>query len=132
MATQIPQQNGLAFTMDKKEGAPEKMKLKELVLRNRSYRRFNQEDSIDLETLKDLVDLARLSASEANLQPLKYVLSCDAKKNASIFPHLMWAGYLKDWSGPSEGERPSAYIIVLGDTIIRQSFGCDQGTTGSK
>jgi nitroreductase len=103
------------------------MKLKQLVLRNRSYRRFNQEVSIDLETLRQLVDLARLSASEANLQPLKYILSCDVQKNALIFPHLTWAAYLKDWIGPSEGERPSAYIIILGDKKIRESFGCDHG-----
>lgn len=103
------------------------MKLKELALRNRSYRRFNQEVSIDLETLRQLVDLARLSPSEANLQPLKYILSCDAQNNASVFPHLRWAAYLKDWIGPSEGERPSAYIIILGDKKIRESFGCDHG-----
>ncbi len=103
------------------------MKLKDIVLRNRSYRRFNQEVSIDLETLRQLVDLARLSASEANLQPLKYILSCDAQKNALVFPHLVWAGYLKDWPGPSEGERPSAYIIILGDKKIRKSFVCDHG-----
>ena len=103
------------------------MKLKELVLNNRSYRRFSQEVSIKPETLRMLVDLARLSASEANLQPLKYILSCDAQKNALVFPHLTWAGYLKDWPGPSEGERPSAYIIILGDKKIRKSFGCDHG-----
>jgi nitroreductase len=103
------------------------MKLKELVLRNRSCRRFNQEASIDLKTLRQLVDLARLSASEANLQPLKYILSCNEKNNALVFPHLMWAAYLKDWIGPSEGERPSAYIIILGDKNIRESFGCDHG-----
>lgn len=103
------------------------MKLKELVLRNRSCRRFNQEAYIDLKTLRLLVDLARLSASEANLQPLKYILSCNEKNNALVFPHLMWAVYLKDWIGPSEGERPSAYIIILGDKNIRESFGCDHG-----
>ena len=103
------------------------MKLRELVLRNRSYRRFYQDDSIDLETLRQLVDLARLSASGNNLQPLKYILSGDEHKNASIFPHLEWAGYLKDWIGPPEGERPSAYIIILGDKNIRKSFGCDHG-----
>ena len=53
------------------------MMLSDLVLRNRSYRRFYQEVTIDLETLKGLVDLARLSASAANKQPLKYILSCD-------------------------------------------------------
>jgi nitroreductase len=101
--------------------------LKDLVLKNRSYRRFYQEVSIDLETLREFIDLARLSASAMNLQPLKYVLSCELQKNALIFSHLGWASYLKGWSGPAEGERPSAYIIVLGDTKISRSFGCDHG-----
>lgn len=99
----------------------------DLVIRNRSYRRFYQEVAIEHETLRELVDLARLSASAANLQPLKYILSCDPQKNALIFPYLAWARYLKDWPGPSEGERPSAYIIILGDTEVTQSFDCDHG-----
>ena len=103
------------------------MMLRDLVLRNRSYRRFHQEVAIDVGTLKELVDLARQSASAANKQPLKYVLSYDPHSNALMFPHLRWAGYLKDWPGPSEGERPSAYIIILGDKDISQSFGCDHG-----
>ncbi|MBE9501437.1 MAG: nitroreductase family protein [Dehalococcoidia bacterium] len=101
--------------------------IRDLIIRNRSYRRFYQEAAIERETLRELVDLARLSASAANMQPLKYILSCDPQKNALIFPHLAWAGYLKDWSGPGEGERPSAYIIILGDTEVTQSFGCDHG-----
>lgn len=101
--------------------------LKELVLKNRSYRRFYQESPIDREILVELVNLARLSASALNLQPLKYILSCDPSKNAVIFKHLAWASYLKDWSGPDEGERPTAYIIILGDTAITKSFGCDHG-----
>ena len=101
--------------------------LRDLVLKNRSYRRFYENFRIDCNTLKELIDLARLSASAANLQPLKYVISCDTEKNAKIFPHLKWAGYLKDWPGPQEGERPSAYIIILGDTEISKDFGCDHG-----
>lgn len=101
--------------------------LRELISKNRSYRRFSQEDRIDGQTLRQLVDLARLSPSAANLQPLKYLLSYERQKNALIFPQLGWAGYLKDWSGPAEGERPSAYIIILGDTEISKSFGCDHG-----
>lgn len=101
--------------------------LEDLIRRNRSYRRFHQNVVVTNETLRALVDLARLSASGANLQPLKYILSSEPETNARIFPHTRWAGYLKEWDGPVEGERPAAYIIVLGDTEIRSSFGCDHG-----
>lgn len=101
--------------------------IRNLIVKCRSYRRFHQESKIELETLRELVDLARLSAAAGNLQPLKYMLFNDPEKNASIFQHLGWAGYLKDWPGPGRGERPSAYIIVLGDTRICKSFGCDHG-----
>lgn len=101
--------------------------LKDLVCKSRSYRRFYQEERIEMETLRELVELARLSPSGANLQPLKYVLSNEPEKNARIFEHLAWAGYLKEWPGPDEGERPSGYIIMLGDTRVSKSFGCDHG-----
>jgi nitroreductase len=103
------------------------MTLRELVLRNRSYRRFHQEAPIEHQTLKELVDLARCSASGGNHQPLKYILSCHPEKNAAIFSQLGWAAYLKDWPGPAEGERPSAYLIILGDKNVRKSFGPDHG-----
>lgn len=99
----------------------------ELVKGNRSYRRFHQGTPVSMETLQGLVNLARLSASAANLQPLKYLLSWEPRRNADIFSCLAWAGYLKDWPGPVEGERPAAYIIVLGDTDISKNFGCDHG-----
>ena len=99
----------------------------ELVKENRSCRRFYEDHAVETETLKEFVNLARMSASGANLQPLKYILSCDPRKNAEIFSCLAWAGYLKDWPGPGEGERPAAYIVVLGDTSISESAGCDHG-----
>jgi len=82
--------------------------ISELILNNRSYRRFFEEKAVELETLKELVDLARLSASAANLQSLKYLLSSDLKRNALIFPNLAWAAYLKDWPGrvPGRGHPP--------------------------
>jgi nitroreductase len=101
--------------------------LRDLILKNRSYRRFHQEVAIGMDVLRDLVDLARLSASARNAQPLKYILACEPEKNAAIFKTLAWAGYLKSWGGPIEGERPSAYIVVLGDTDISPTFGCDHG-----
>ena len=101
--------------------------VKDLIYKNRSYRRFHQDASMGMETLRELVDLARHSASGANRQPLKYILSCDAQTNAQIFENLAWAGYLKDWSGPEEGERPGAYIVILGDKDVAPQFFVDHG-----
>jgi nitroreductase len=103
------------------------MMIEDLIRKTRSYRRFTEGHRISKETLRELVELARLSASAANRQPLKYILSDDEETNSIIFPKLKWAAYLKDWDGPEEGERPSAYIIVLGDKQITQNFGCDHG-----
>ncbi|MBN2550747.1 MAG: nitroreductase family protein [Anaerolineales bacterium] len=103
------------------------MSLLELVTKNRSRRRFYQDHAIERETLVELVNLARLSPSGMNRQPLKFFLSNTPEMNARIFPHLGWAGYLEGWGGPAEGERPSAYIIILGDKRISESFGIDPG-----
>lgn len=101
--------------------------LKDLIRRNRSYRRFYEDESIPQYILEGLVDLARLSPSARNAQTLKYFIACDPETNAKIFPHLSWAGYLKSWEGPAKGERPSAYIIVLNDSEISDNFFCDDG-----
>jgi nitroreductase len=101
--------------------------LQDLIEQSRSCRRFYENEKIPIEYLKDLVNLARLSPSASNLQPLKYILSDKPEKNAKIFRNLSWAAYLTHWQGPAEGERPSAYIIILGDTSIVKSFNCDHG-----
>ena len=103
----------------------------DLIKQNRSYRRFYQNHVLDLETLTNLVDLARLSASAANLQPLRYIISVDPSKNSQIFSCLGWAGYLKDWNGPKQGERPSGYIIILSDSEKANDYvGYDCGIAG--
>ena len=105
--------------------------IKDLIRNNRSFRRFYQDHALDLETLTDLVDLGRLSASAANLQPLRYILSVDSEKNSKIFSCLGWAAYLKDWNGPEEGERPSGYIIILSDFEKANDYvGYDCGIAG--
>jgi nitroreductase len=101
--------------------------LRDLVLGNRSYRRFDESHRIQHETLVELIGLARCTPSAANRQPLKYILSADQKTNERIFPCLTWAAYLKDWEGPASGERPTAYIIILIDEIITKDWWCDDG-----
>jgi nitroreductase len=103
------------------------MMIYDFIKKNRSCRRYYQDLAINEEQLKHLVELARLSASAANLQPLKFILSWTPGKNSLIFPCLAWANYLKDWKGPEEGERPSGYITILGDKDITENFSCNHG-----
>jgi nitroreductase len=101
--------------------------LKNLILKNRSYRRFDQSVCISMDFLREMVDAARLSGSARNMQPLRYMLFNDPAECARIFPTLAWAGYMKDWPGPEEGERPTAYIVQLGDLDITDDWWCDDG-----
>jgi nitroreductase len=101
--------------------------IRELVEKNRTYRRFHQNVKIERSTLEELIDLARLSSSGGNLQSLRYILSNDEEKNNLIFPHLKWAGYLTDWDGPVEGERPSTYIVMVADKEVSKNYFWDHG-----
>ncbi len=91
------------------------MTFKELLLKNRSYRRFYQDQKISADDLREMVENVRFTPSAANKQPLKFVTVTDESMNEKIFAHLKWAGYLTDWDGPGPGERPSAYIVMLGN-----------------
>jgi len=101
--------------------------LKDLITKNRSYRRFDQSAMVPMKLLREMVDAARLSASARNMQPLRYLLYNNASDCEKIFPTLAWAGYMKDWPGPEEGERPSAYIVQLGDLELTRDWWCDDG-----
>jgi nitroreductase len=103
------------------------MNVKELVQKTRTYRRFDESQRIDYKVLENLIDLARLSASGANRQPLKYLIYNSPEDCARIYPSLIWAAYLKEWDGPDKGERPAGYIVILGDKSIAEGFGVDHG-----
>ena len=101
--------------------------LLDLVKKNRSYRRFNQEIRIPDEQIRRWIELARNSASGRNMQPLKYAICNHEQKVAQIFEHVAWAGYLKEWRGPAEGEQPVAYVAVLKDKSLSENIYCDDG-----
>jgi len=103
------------------------MSIEELIRKNRSYRRFYEDVEISNSQLKSLVNLARLSPSARNMQSLRFKLINDKKLNDTIFPLLKWAGYLENWDGPTEGERPSAYIVILNDEELSNNYYCDDG-----
>ncbi len=101
--------------------------IRDLIIKNRSYRRFDQSVKISAQQVKNWVELARFSASARNMQLLKFVVCTDETVNKQIFQHLGWAGYLTYWSGPDEGERPVAYVAVLHDKSLAENYSCDDG-----
>ncbi|MBO7323022.1 MAG: nitroreductase family protein [Bacteroidales bacterium] len=105
------------------------MTVQEAIAKNRSYRRFYQEEQISTEDLRTIVNAARLSPSGKNVQPLKYYICNEIAMNEEIFQTLGWAGYLTEWPGPEPGERPSAYIIQILDKNIAPGYICDDGIT---
>lgn len=91
------------------------MALKDLVRANRSYRRFEGGYPISLAMLRELVGLARFCGCGGNMQSLRFALVYEEGDRAAVFPHLRWAAYYRDWDGPAPGERPSGYIVIVGD-----------------
>ncbi len=102
--------------------------LLELVLKNRSYRRFYENERVDDETIRELINMARNTPSAANLQPIRYKIITEKAMCEKLFPCLGWAGYLKDWDGPEEGERPAAYIVMATDEKANATI--DEGIAG--
>ena len=101
--------------------------LKDLVLKNRSYRKFHADKKVSENTLKELINLARLTPSSKNRQPLKYLLLTESEDTDFLFQQLKWAWYLKEWNGPTVDERPAAYIVMLLDSKLNEHAEIDAG-----
>ena len=91
--------------------------LYDLVLKNRSYRRFDEDFKIGEDVLCGLCEYARLTPSGANRQFFKFRLTPSGDECSRVFPTLAWAGYIKDGT-PQVGERPSAYITIVNDNTL--------------
>lgn len=100
--------------------------LRDLIIRNRSYRRFNESKKIKMRDLRELVEITRFTASGGNKQAIRYYLSNEQELNNKINECLRWAGYLKDWS-PAEGERATAFIVMLQSKEHKSNTAHDQG-----
>jgi len=87
----------------------------ELVKRARTYRRFDESAPISTETLRGLVNIARIASCGGNSQKLRYIIVSNPEDCAILFPNLAWAAAIKEWDGPVEGERPTGYIMILSD-----------------
>ncbi len=102
------------------------MEVSNALLKRRTIRKFTQ-SKLNPDDLKQIVEYARLAEYPANMQPLKFAIITDQKMLEDIFPHTKWGGYLPETGTPKEGERPTAYIAVLGDKSIKNSFEVEAG-----
>ena len=91
----------------------------EAILNRRTIRKFTQKP-IEQEKLVKMINAARLAPSGANLQPLKYVVVTDKNLLEDVFQTTKWAAYIAPHGTPKEGEKPTAYIVVLADTAVRK------------
>jgi len=101
--------------------------IRDLILKNRSYRRFDTGRKLTRDELLELIDLARISSSASNRQPLRFHPSWEDPENGKIFSTMSWAGFIEDWDGPGPDERPAGYIVVLQDMNVSDDCSIDIG-----
>ncbi len=104
--------------------------LGELVLKNRSYRSFDMEKRIGESRLRKYVDLARVTASTANLQALKYRIVHTAEECEKALSCTKWAGYLNHMEIPPKGHAPTGYVVICCDTKITNNVTAFYKDTG--
>ncbi len=90
--------------------------LKDLIVKNRSYRGYDESREITREELMEFVDCARLSASSVNRQPFKYYLAYTKESTGKIQPLTGWARALPGKGLPYPGHRPTAFIVICQET----------------
>lgn len=103
------------------------MTLIELLKRNRSYRRFDRSVRPSQEIMASWIEGLRYTASARNIQPLKYLLVTDDALCHTLSQSVVWAGYLVEWAGPCENERPTAFVVQLLDTRLASNARFDEG-----
>ena len=91
--------------------------LKSLVVNCRSIRSFDESRPVSRDDLLEFIDTARLCASAANRQPLKY-RTATGSECKGIQPLTAWAGALPDLELPPKGHMPTGFILICHDTNI--------------
>ena len=92
--------------------------LKELVIKNRSYRGFDENYSFTREQLESYIDLTRYTASSVNAQPLKYKIVFEKNEVEAVRPLTRWARALPNMVLPHPNMHATAFIIICQDTDI--------------
>lgn len=92
------------------------MDFKNLVYEERTFRRFDSSHAVSDDELLWLAALGRVTPRARNAQWIHFGVTNHPDSCQRIFPTLRWAAALPEWNGPTETERPSAYILLLENT----------------
>lgn len=88
------------------------MNITDAITRRRTIRKYKQH-KIPKDILKNLINAARLAPSAMNKQPLEYVVIDNKELVESVFEQVSWAGYIAPRGTPQEGEKPTAFLLIL-------------------
>lgn len=98
------------------------MDVEDAIKKRRTIRRFTQ-DPIPLDTLKKLIDLARVAPMANNMQALEFIIVREKENVNELFKLIKFASSLpKPLRTPEKGREPTAYIIVLVNTKIKSGY----------
>ena len=102
--------------------------LRDLVLKNRSYRGFDESVRISRETLEGFVDCARLCPSSVNKQPLKYFLAWEPDEVEKVQGLTKWARALPDKRIDENLNRYQKDVGIVAQTMLLAAV--EQGLGG--
>lgn len=97
--------------------------------RRRSVRKFHPEP-VSGDCLEKIVEVSRLYPSGGNLQPVRFAIVTKPALTDALFANLKWAMYLPDFTIPP-CERPTAYIVLLRDTLVSKKCDYDIGAAST-
>lgn len=97
--------------------------------KRRSIRKFCAEP-VPVSVLKEIVEVARLYPSGGNLQPVRFGIVTAKALTDAVFEDLKWAMYLPGYT-IGENERPTAYIVLLRDAVVKKKCDYDIGAAST-
>ena len=92
--------------------------VKDLIIKNRSYRGYDESYTFTREQLMNYVDGARFSASSVNVQPLKFFIAWEKADVDKIQCRIKWARQLPQMTLPHPGMCPTGFIVICQDKTI--------------
>ena len=92
--------------------------IRDLAIKNRSYRAYDRSVRISRNEMEELVDMTRYVASSVNDQPLKYYIACEEEDVKKVQALTLWAKGLPELHLPFPGTEPVAFVVICIDQDI--------------